>query len=69
MYQAPEILYGFKKVGLKAVFVNHKHGKQNYYDILLSVVPELATSTDRVVVSAKLEHLRTVVVKGDVDLP
>lgn len=69
-YEAPEIEYCLKKVGIKALFVNHKHRAQNYYDILLSIIPELANSTaDRRVASQSLDKLKSVVVNDDAHLP
>lgn len=63
-YQAPEILFCLKKIGAKAIFVNHKSRHQNYYDILRSIIPALDCSNDRVINSNQLENLKTIIVNS-----
>lgn len=61
-YQLMELEYALKKVGCKGVVFQSHFKTQNYYDLLLSLCPELERSSAGELKSSRLPDLRTVIV-------
>ncbi|XP_072502761.1 medium-chain acyl-CoA ligase ACSF2, mitochondrial isoform X2 [Notamacropus eugenii] len=60
-YQSQELKFVLKKVGCKALVFPTKFKKQNYYNILKEVCPELETCSPGALRSKKLPDLTTVI--------
>lgn len=61
MYQAPEIEYCLKKVGVKSIITDHIVKKKNHYDILKNIIPNLEDSSPGILNSEKLPDLQSVI--------
>lgn len=62
MYQAPEIEYCLKKVGMKSIITDHILKNQNYYEILKKVVPNLDESPAGMIHNEEVPDLKSVIV-------
>lgn len=68
-YQASEIAYCIRKVGIKAIFAAETFKSQNYYAILKSIIPELeTTSCGGQIKSEYFQSLQTVVIDSQTKL-
>lgn len=69
MYEANEIKYCLKKVGIKALIADDKLKNQNFYKILNDIIPELPNSTPGLLKSAIVPNLRTIITLSNDHLP
>ncbi len=60
-YKSHELEYVLNKVGCKGLVIAAQFKTTDYQQLLSKIAPELATSTDRVLHSARLPHLRYVI--------
>lgn len=67
-YQAPEMEYCIKKVGIKAVICAHKHKTQNYYDLLVKIAPNLNNCEPGKLHNENVPSLKTIIVITNEDL-
>lgn len=67
-YQAPEIGYCLKKVGMRAIYAAGVHKERSFYEVLRQVVPEIGDAVDGRVQSAEYGDLQTVVIGTDKEL-
>ena len=68
-YQARELKYALKKVGVKCLVMDDTFRSQNYYEILNSVVPEVGQGDPGKTTSSELPKLQTVVSMNPKALP
>lgn len=69
-YQPPEIAYGLKKVGIKAIFAVDAHRNQRYYEMLRGLMPELgANALGRPLACEEFSDLTTVVIDSAEKFP
>lgn len=60
-YKSHELEYVLNKVGCKGLVIAAQFKTTDYQQLLSKIAPELATSTDKVLHSARLPHLRYVI--------
>lgn len=65
MYQAPEIEYCLKKVGVKALIADHKIRDENLYNTLTEIMPELPNSKAGFLDDPRFPDLKTIVFLSD----
>lgn len=64
-YQMAELEYALNKVGCKALICARAFKSSDYLGMLRAIAPELETCAPGKLISAKLPHLRNVIVMGD----
>ncbi|XP_041456369.1 medium-chain acyl-CoA ligase ACSF2, mitochondrial-like isoform X2 [Lytechinus variegatus] len=64
-YQAKDIEYALRKVGVKVLVAARPFKIQNYYNILNEVCPELETSSPGTLKSKRLPDLKSIIMMGE----
>lgn len=64
-FQAPELEYCLKKVNIKALVSPLSYRSQNFYEIVSSICPEIASSEKGHIKSTNLPHLKAVIIDTD----
>ncbi|XP_017480363.1 PREDICTED: acyl-CoA synthetase family member 2, mitochondrial-like [Rhagoletis zephyria] len=64
-FQGPEVEYCLKKVKVKALIMPETFKKQNFYEIIKSICPELPDRVDGSINSTSLPHLKHVIIDTD----
>uniref|UniRef100_A0A1I8M6F2 Medium-chain acyl-CoA ligase ACSF2, mitochondrial n=1 Tax=Musca domestica TaxID=7370 RepID=A0A1I8M6F2_MUSDO len=67
-FQAPELEYCLKKVNVKAIVSPLTHRSHNYYEIISSLCPEIASSQKGDLKSNNLPHLKAVIIDTEENL-
>ncbi|XP_060528278.1 medium-chain acyl-CoA ligase ACSF2, mitochondrial-like [Cylas formicarius] len=67
-FQPKEIQYCINKVGVKSLICAHKFRKQNYYDILNVIAPELSNSDPGKIKCKAVPSLESIIIITDEDL-
>ena len=60
-YKTREILYCLNKVGMKGIVIAGQFKSQNYFEMMLEAVPEVATSGPGETKSARVPTLTTLI--------
>lgn len=60
-YQLPELDYCLKKVGVKAIVAPEKFRKQNHYEMLMNLVPNVNNNS--------INSLKNIIIASDKKLP
>ncbi|XP_050741145.1 medium-chain acyl-CoA ligase ACSF2, mitochondrial [Drosophila biarmipes] len=61
-FQGPEVAYCLNKVNVKAIIAPESFKRQNYYEILRDICPEIADSEPGKIRSDKFPHLQSVII-------
>lgn len=65
-YQIPELEYCVEKVGMRAIVAPEEYKSQNYYDMMVKIVPEmLETGVGKKIKSAKHPQMETVIIDSE----
>lgn len=67
-YQSRELEYCVNKVGIKSIICGHKFRKQDYYEVLTHVCPELPSCEPGKLKSKQVPGLRSIVTISDESL-
>ncbi|XP_030380489.1 medium-chain acyl-CoA ligase ACSF2, mitochondrial [Scaptodrosophila lebanonensis] len=62
VFQGPELEYCLKKVNIKALVAPEKFKRQDYYEIIKSICPEISDAKQGRITSGKFPHLQTVII-------
>lgn len=68
-YQAPEIAYCLKKVGIKAIYAAESYKTQKYYEMLKEIIPEIGTNKTGKIKSKEYDQLSVIIVDSKEQLP
>ena len=68
-YRIPELEFALNQVGVKALVTVHGHKSSNYHEILLELMPELATDAPGTISSAVVPSLKWLIGIGDTGYP
>lgn len=69
LYTESELEFSLKKVGAKGVIIPKQYKKQNYYNMMMNIAPELENCKPGNLKSAKLPNLKLLVVLENEKLP
>ncbi|XP_053692203.1 medium-chain acyl-CoA ligase ACSF2, mitochondrial-like [Sabethes cyaneus] len=64
-FQVPEVEYSLNKVGVKALISAERHRKQNYFEMLEHLAPELRSCSTGQLKCSRLPSLKTVIIDSE----